>query len=351
MKLFGRTKLVVGVAAVMVCAGAATASAAVKWDSTADAPCVRSELDVPQGSTNAVLSAADPAGRFQAGTFRDAGDQVHLLRWEDGEPADLATRGSVFDVSDINAHGDIVATEYAFTEAKYVGLRYRDGVFSQLPGQAPFTDVRPAAINAAGQISGRLDDPATGRTLPAVWSASNELTVLELPADRNTVTIQDIDEAGTVLGTTWYDDGNTGISRWSAIVWYPDGTWRLLPSAQADGESRGTAISAGQVLGASAGTGQLLLWNAGTGQVSPLRGGVNGQPVGINARGSVIGYVEGTDGPVFLPADSTQTRRLPVNDPIIGSGGPAALTDTDVAYGNDGRGDGTNAVVRWDCGS
>jgi hypothetical protein len=182
-----------------------------------------------------------------------------------------------------------------------------------------------------------------------VWNAAGELTVLDLPSDRNTATVQDIDEDGTVLGTVWHDDGNTGISGRSAIVWHPDGTWLLLPGLESGAQSSGTSIRSGRALGVQEGdTATILVWNAGTGDVSALRDGATGNPIGINAGGSVIGYLDGVVGPVFL-AEGAEPRPLPVTDPVIGSGGPAALTDDDIAYGTDDRGDGTSAVIRWDC--
>jgi hypothetical protein len=316
--------------------------------------CSRSALPVPAGSTSPGLVAADPSGRFQVGAARDADERIHLLRWDGGEVTDLATREPGFGPSDVNASGEIVGGDYDEAAGRAVGWRYRDGEFSALPGQAPYVDVRLSAINSAGQVAGRLDDPSTGGTLPAVWNAANELTVLDMPADRNTATIQDIDEDGTVLGTIWYDDGNTGISKRSAIVWYPDGTWLLLAgpeSGGSDGQSSGVSIRSGRVLGVPAGSGEatILIWNAATGEVSTLRDGDTGNPIAINAGGSVIGYIDGVVGPVFLASGATEPRSLPITDPVIGSGGPAALTDDDIAYGNDDRGDGTSAVIRWDC--
>ncbi|GAB3402287.1 hypothetical protein [Flindersiella endophytica] len=354
MKLSYRVRLAtVAVAAAgfgaVVPVSTAVAQVAPDVSAQAGSACPRSELPVPVGYTSASLASADPSGRFQVGTARDAEDRTHLLRWDGGVVSDLATRGLAFGPTDVNAGGEIAGGDYDEATGRYVGWRYRDGEFVSLPGRAPYVDVSASAINAAGQIAGRVDDPATGRTLPAVWNADNSLTVLGMPSDRNTVTVQDIDEDGTVLGTVWYDDGNTGISGRSAIVWYPDGTWRLLAGLESGAETNGTSIRSGRVIGlqVSGSTAPILIWDAATGEVSTFRGGATGNPTAINADGSVTGYLDGVAGPVFVAAGA-EPRSLPINDPVMGSGGPAALTDDDVAYGNDYDENGT-AVVRWNC--
>lgn len=337
----------VGFGAVVPMSGAAAQVAPDVTLRASGPACARSALDVPAWGSSVSLTSADPSGHFQVGTARDADDNVHLLRWSDGSVADLATHGLAFGPSDVNASGEIAGGDYDEATGRYVGWRYRDGSFSALPGQAPYVDVRPSAINAAGQVAGRVDDPAASRLMPARWDADNSVTVLGLPADRNTATVQDIDDDGTVLGTIWYDDGNTGISKRSAIVWYADGTWRLLSGLQPDTETSGASIRAGQVVGGQA-DGTILVWNAATGEASPLNDGVTGNATAINAGGSIVGSLSGF-GAAFM-AEGAEPRALPVTDPVMGSGAATALTDDDVAYGNDTTEDGTPTPVRWDCG-
>lgn len=324
--------------------------------------CERSALPLPAGTDDAWLEGAEPSGRYQVGYSIDANGDYHLLRWDNGELADLTDDLESAKPSDVNASGEMIGSRYNHYHDYDVAWRYRDGEFIDLPTRGRYNRGAPVAINGAGQIAGELsgDDLETGwsDSIPVIWSANNQITVLQKPAGYKYVDVIDIDEDGTVLGSAYYYvyQDNQMLPRRSPVVWHPDGTFRILTDPQVVEVTYATAIRNGKVIGFQEagstydrGWPLIFVWDARTGEATMKP--VLGSASALNARGSFVGGLSGSWNPGFLAErDGYDTRPLRLTHDIDTYASVDHLTDDDIAYGTDYRNDRTMFFpVRWDC--
>jgi hypothetical protein len=273
----------------------------------ADAPCVRQNLALPAGSWQRMdLAAADPSGRFQIAWGTDTSDQAHMIRWDNGVPADLGTPpGSLVDV---DQQGDIVGTTFDDQTFRGTAWRWSDGQLTTLPGLPDSVTTDARAIAPDGTIAG-FTRSADGQSTAVIWGPDNSIHVLPAtgpseapgrdpqvlplyqPQDGTFAQLTAI-SAGTVLGDEL--TGNT----FRAVTWSPDGT----PALVADG---------------------------GSGQA-------------INASGS-IAYFRAFQNDLWLRQDGVD-RSLPFGPSPYAVGKVVALTDSGVAYGMN-----FSTPVRWTC--
>jgi len=293
----------------------------------ADAACVRQNLSVPTGSWQRIdLLAADPSGRFQIGWGADTSGHDHMIRWDDGVPADLGTPPG--SLADVDQRGDIVGT--TFDEQTYRGAawRYSGGQVSVLPGLPDSVETVARAIAPDGTVTGRSRS-ADGRSTAVVWAPDNSIHAL--PATGSSQAI-DIDADGTVIGTV--DD--------VPVRWAPGSEPETLPLYEPqDGTyAQLTAIGGGTVLGTetTGSAGRVVTWSReGTPVVV-----ADGTGQAINAQGS-IAYFRPYQNELWLRQDGVD-RALPFGPSPYAVGKVVALTDTGVAYGQN-----FSTPVRWTC--
>jgi hypothetical protein len=307
--------------------------------------CPRTELPVPAGTEDGYIQAADPSGRYQVGYSVDTNEDFHELLWDNGVLTDVDSGSGFSRPFDVNASGAIM----------YSNKLYHDGEIVRLRTRAPYTTARADAINGAGQVAGRLENNSTAESVPVIWSPDNQVTVLPVPDDTavgapvQDVVVEDIDEDGTVLGNVAYNAG-TREDKYVPIVWYRDGTWRLLHGPLGDKvDTYAVSIRNGRILGQHGEVAQedgwklIVEWDTETGTAALMP--VLGIPEAINADGDIQGYLSGSWGEGFLPAGTSDPRPTQVK-----YGYPSHLTDTDVAYGSDLRATGGPYIpAKWDC--
>lgn len=310
--------------AACVLAGVVAAPTAAQ---AAAAPCVRQNLPVPTGSWQRIdLLAADPSGRFQIGWGTDTSEHDHMIRWDDGVPADLGTPPG--SIADVDQQGDIVGT--TVDDQTYLGTawRYSGGQVSILPGLPDSVETVASAIAPDGTVAGRTRS-ADGRSTAVVWQPDNSIHAL--PATGSSRAI-DIDADGTVIGTA--DD--------APVRWAPGSEPEVLPLYQPqDGTyAELTAISGGTVLGTETTgiTGRVVTWTPDGNPVAVADG--TGQA--INAKGS-IAYFRPYQNDLWLRQDGVD-RPLPFGPSPYAVGKVVDLTDTGVAYGQN-----FSTPVRWTC--
>ncbi|MCZ4506891.1 hypothetical protein O3Q52_01440 [Streptomyces sp. ActVer] len=315
-----------------------TASAAAERSAQVGAPCTRSQLAVPAGTYRAGVYDADPTGRFQVGYMMDTAFVYHLIRWTDGVPEDLGTTRT--GAKGINAHGDIVGSEFDNETYRSAGWLYRNGEFSALPGIEPGFDTIPESINADGTVSGASGAPGQ-RPVPVLWTPAGDVRPLDLPPGDAGGRGTDIDDDGTIVG--WTDAGpetSTHAARWS-----PDGTPERLPEHRPGPEtgSRAEAVAGDTALGYevhATGPTSILLWRNGTAGGPEVLG--EGAPQAVNRHGSVV-VLTTPDTKLWLIQNGV-TRSLPSDTTPFPTAEVTALTDHDIAYGR-----WNSTPVRWDC--
>ncbi len=292
------------------------------------APCVREELRVPSGSWQRIdVSDADPSGRFQIAYGTDTSGRAHLIRWDNGVPANLGTPPGA--LAEVNQQGDIVGTTFSDEPDRSMAWRYSEGRLATLPGLPDSVEAVAQAIAPDGTVAGWVESADNQRTA-VTWSADN--SVQALPGSGGSFAI-DIDVDGTVIG---YLAG-------APVRWAPGAEAEVLPAYKA---GAGTswhliAISAGTVIGQEWQThtdNRLVVWAPAAAPVS--LGDVYGHAV--NARGS-IAYERAYENEQWLRKDGVD-RSLPFGPSPFSIADIAALTDDDIAYGTH-----YSTPVRWVC--
>ncbi|MFD8922449.1 hypothetical protein ACFV0Y_32205 [Streptomyces sp. NPDC059569] len=300
-------------------------------------PCVREQLAVPAGAYRAEVYDADPTGRFQVGYMMDQDFVYHMVRWADGVPEDLGTART--GATGINAHGDIVGSEFDSETYRSAGWLYRNGAFTELPGVAPGFDTLPTAVNEDGTVSGASGAPGE-RPVPVVWTADGEVRPLALPPGDAGGRGTDIDADGTVVGwTAGASDAPTHAARWN-----PDGTVERLPEHRPGPEtgSAAEAVAGGTVLGSEVyATDPTTILSWPNGATGPDALGT-GAPQAVNRHGSVV--VRTTPDTKLWLFQNGVTRSLPTDSTPFPTGEVTALTDDGIAYGR-----WNSTPVRWDC--
>jgi hypothetical protein len=319
-----RVSLVVAAAVAAMAASIPVAMAAT----TAETPCVRHDLPVPAGATNAVVRWSDPTGRYQLGSWQEASGGSRVLVWRDGVPLDRGPLPEDNSADLISTRGEIVGSSAVIGD-QYL-WRLRNGERTRLPAPSGAFDVLATDINSGGEITGIFSEEFLGSSRAIVWRADNSYRVLPIPPGFASARADAIDDDGTVLGQVG-DEAQTRV-----IVWFRDGTWKLL--SPADSWATGSNIRRGVVAGQLAGT--PVTWTVSSGEVAQL--GAEGHLLFVNARRSVVGFVDQRD---VLIKRSGVVRPIPASsDAGINMVG---LDDLDNVYGWDW---GTETyAVRWSC--
>ncbi|MFG1674428.1 hypothetical protein [Micromonospora sp. NPDC049282] len=215
------------------------------WSVPAATPPTRCTLDrlpVPDNAPAAVVSGAEPTGRYLVGRSYPKTGGYQAVIWHDGRADKVMLPGDLEEsLQDVNSAGTAVGWSFTGSGEADTGpvpYVYHDGKVSRLPGVRRGSAY---AINNAGAIVG--DDSGDAAL---VWpSATTEPIRLPLPAGASRATARDIDEDGTVVGTMTVGGRSTpsaaGIAPTVPYVWLPDGTHRQLPMPTIDGVQAATA--------------------------------------------------------------------------------------------------------------
>jgi len=191
------------------------------WRAPAASPptsCTLNRLPVPDNEPQALVSGADPAGRYIVGRTYPKRGSYQAVIWHDGKVRKANLPGNEEEsLRDVNSKGTAVGWSYAGKPVPYV---YRDGKVSKLPG------VKNGSANAINDAGAILGDDDSGKAI-LVWpSATAKPFRLPLPAGTSGAEAGDIDEDGTVVGT---------LNDKQPYVWFPDGTHRELAMPSLDG--------------------------------------------------------------------------------------------------------------------
>ncbi|BCB77820.1 hypothetical protein GCM10022251_38570 [Phytohabitans flavus] len=335
-----------------------TTSTTIETLATPPTSCVLERLPAPDGAPMALVSGADPTGKYLVGRSYPRPGGYQAVIWHDGKATKVMLPGDVEEsLRDVNSTGTAVGWSYTSgADGTYsVPYAYHGGKVSKLPG---VTRGSASAINDAGAIVGD-DDEGHALRWPSVTAQPTRLPV---PAGVSGAMAADIDEDGTVVGN---------LDHQLPYVWLPDGTHRQLPMPTLHGEPAATAtatsIRNGWVTGtATNGLGRkgdaakdpsgaeaakvvAVRWNVRTGEVRVF----DGLKMGANAT-NAHGWQVGTDkqGRAVLVADDQAVvlPALDVRTPDGLSNIPNTVSDDGRTIGgqSDDHSDTIQAVV-WRC--
>lgn len=311
-------------------------------------PCQVTALPLPVGLSDGTVTAADPSGRWQAGTAQDGNGAAHLVRWDGGTPQDLGT--SYPWPAAINSSGDMIGSSTTGTVSQ--PWRYHDGQFLALPPLHDGDTITTVALNDTGAAAGTSTDPDGIPQIPVVWPATGAVSALPLPAGDNTGQPAGVDTDGSIVGMVGFDPHDT--SPWQAhpVAWQPDGT--VVPlAAPADDPDAGLtplAIDGGIITGnRQSDSGTWSVWQWATSTATPAAV-TTGQATAASTTGALAVRVDGTTA-VLWHDGTTQNLPIPNPDPSMLPWSLTAVTDTDTVYGyaNDVNGTAQNTPLRWNC--
>ncbi|WP_229073420.1 hypothetical protein [Actinoplanes sp. DH11] len=181
------------------------------------AACKLTRLPVPDGEPMALVTGADPTGRWIAGRTYPTSGGYQAVIWRDGKVSKVEMPGDLEEaLRDVNTSG--LAVGWSYSEAGPVPYAYRDGRTTKLAAAGSAN-----AVNDAGQIVGD-DNAGHGLFWP---SADAKPKRLPTPAGAKQAQARAIDEDGTVAGSL-------DLAR--PYLWLPDGTHRELPMPEIDGK-------------------------------------------------------------------------------------------------------------------
>ncbi|GAA4452140.1 hypothetical protein [Phytohabitans houttuyneae] len=314
--------------------------------------CTLERLPAPDGAPMALVTGADPTGRYIVGRTYPKPGGYQAVIWHNGAGTLVMLPGDLEEsLTDVNTTGTAVGWSYIGGEgnAHPVPYVYRDGTVSQLPGVRSGSAY---AINDDGVIVGADDEGYAVR-----WpSATEQPTRLPMPPGTKGARASDIDEDGTVVGAVIGDD--------RPYVWFPDGTHRQLAIPTLDGKPAVTArvasIRQGWATGvATNGAGRkgdgarnlkisAVRWNVHTGEVRLVDGLKSASAT--NAHGWQVGGDE--QNRAVLVADG---KTVPL--PELHKHEPGGLTNLATTLSDDGRtiggqsddASGTIQAVVWRC--
>jgi hypothetical protein len=266
--------------------------------------CVETRLPVPRANQEALVSGADPTGRYMVGRVYEAGRPTSVIIWHDGQFKTLAMSGSDPELVDITPAGVAVGVSSP-SGSDSTGWIYQDGRLTKLKG--PY-GAEPRAIADNGTIAG-TETTQDGQTYPIVWHSPTSTAMrLPLPGPGWLGQVDDVDSDGTIAGTvrpSVTSDANQGI------VWHPDGSYQLLPLptgvvAGANGMEvhsirDGVIVAAGTVSDSTSKAMTPVLYRLSTRELSPLPAANLFIGAG-NAQGWIAGQ-----GPHGIPAVYTPT--------------------------------------------
>jgi uncharacterized membrane protein len=267
--------------------------------------CVVKALPLPAGQTMALVSGADPAGRYLVGRSYPPSGGYQTLIWDNQRVRTVPMKGAETSLLDVNSAGVAVGTSYEQNGTSTTAWVYRDGKLSKLLGGASTA----YAVNDAGTIAGGLLNDR-GAQSPVVWPTSSVRPVpLSMPDKTYRGAARDIDEDGTVVATLT-DDRDVD----HAFAWLPDGDRVALKPPATNGGPAFTSMAAfsirnGWITGwANRGNGQeAVRWNLRTGvatvfrdfNVRPSQANTFGWMVGSDVAGQALFVSE--NGPLKLP--------------------------------------------------
>ena len=317
---------------------------------TAPTSCELEELPVPGNVAMALVSGADPTGRYLVGrSYPTSGDSTYqAVLWHDGKGTNVMLPGSLEEsLRDVNSGGTAVG--WSYDQDGPVPYAYRDGKVSKLPG------VRHGSAEAIYDAGAIVGDDNNGTAL--VWPSTTAHPIrLPVPPGAGDAQARDIDEDGTVVGS---------LALNKPYVWFADGTHRELPMPKLDGKPAAVAaafdIRDGWVTGMAGalpikGSGAkasaktfAIRWNLRTGEVQNF-GRFRYPADAVNAQGWQIGTTP--DGYAVMLTDAS-TVRLPdlAKHRSDGTATIANAVSDDgrtIAGQSDDAGGTINAVV-WRC--
>jgi probable HAF family extracellular repeat protein len=270
--------------------------AALVWAaSTAAAAEVRYSLRqieiVPPSAQELFVNDLNDKGAVVGGNDAANPDTRHAFRWRRGAYTDLndAINPTALnsEASGNNNHGDVVGIYFGEDE-RFHGFLLHKGVAIPVTTGHGDVDIYPEDINNRRQVAGVTFD--FGRSRGFVWKRG-EFTILPALAEDDSVTVQQINDRGVVVG--WNDI--TANFRVHAVIWKHGEVIDLgVPPGWFD--SRGKDINnRGQVVGQLVGANTVggFLWEDGVMSVlPPLAGGSFSSPLSINDAGEIVGQSE-----------------------------------------------------------
>ncbi|MDW5328371.1 hypothetical protein [Plantactinospora sp. KLBMP9567] len=199
------------------------------------APALAPHPPEPGNAPMALVSGADPTGRYIVGHTYPKGGSYQAVIWHNGKGEKVMLPGDLEEsLQDVNSTGTAVGWSYVGDSEADTGpvpYVYHDGKVAKLPGVRRGSAY---AINEAGAVMG--DDNAQAAL---VWpSATAQPIRLPVPAGTSEATASDIDEDGTTVGAV----GAVGtVDNARPYVWFSDGTHRVLPMPSLGGAQAATA--------------------------------------------------------------------------------------------------------------
>ncbi|UJP40321.1 hypothetical protein [Cellulomonas palmilytica] len=163
------------------------------------------------GGESTVPTAVSDRGQV-VGRSQVADGRWHAFLWDDGVMTDLtpdAQQGSATDVSNGAAVSGWVQPAPGESSDGFVWSRGRTAVVVD-GGSA-------LAVNARGQVGGVVDETATTRENPFVWTAGTrvDLPPPPFPGAFGVSSLVDLNDKGVVLGRGEFDDDTDLVYLWS----------------------------------------------------------------------------------------------------------------------------------------
>lgn len=319
--------------------------------------CAVARLPLPAGQARSLVTGGDPGGRFLVGRAYGSDGYVEehpLLIWDgDRLAATVEMPGSDESFADVNGSGVAVGSSFG-GDGRQASYIYRDGKLTPLPASGHSVIAR--GVGADATVVGEVVDNSDGpRRVPVVWrNPAQPATTLPLPAGFEGGAAVDVDTDGTIIGMVFKKAAIFG----QGYVWGPDGTGRLLPLPEHEGEPalsvaltsvhHGVAIGSTQVRGSLGGrpaTANIpLLVDLRTGAYTLL---THAMGDAVNTMGwivitaNVLEMVAPT-GRAVLPALAATGSRA--SDRAV-----FASEDGVVIGGQSGDANGLMQAVRWRC--
>ncbi|MGY0004993.1 hypothetical protein [Micromonospora sp. I033] len=145
----------------------------------AAAPCAYEQYPVPTEAWFPRVTAADPTGRFLAGTAEVSDKLVeqvrsYLVLWDRGRPSLVDVPWARAEVTAVNAAGVVVGNGQSPKGRSSVYWVYRDGKVRNLTPPAGYAEARPVAVNDRGDILGTVGSASDRDSALVVWSAGTD---------------------------------------------------------------------------------------------------------------------------------------------------------------------------------
>ncbi|MGX2993406.1 hypothetical protein JNUCC64_03780 [Streptomyces sp. JNUCC 64] len=260
----------------------------IKWNAERPGYTRLAPLPGDQFSTATALSDRG----WSAGLSYDTLPESHPVRWTPGATAQrlalpAGARGG--KAAAVNNSG-VVVGEASGADGRSQPLRWKSqGDLTELPVPSGDNSGTVTSLNNAGTAVGwteKRDANGGGTAHPVRWNAAGAVRELPLPAGVDGARTSQITDNGVILGVG-RRAGSTAYDR--ILVWAADGTVRDA------GRGRGYDVNrAGTAVGASLDddpNGVTARWNAdGTRTVLPNPAEAAGEVLGINNRGTAVGY-------------------------------------------------------------